>query len=108
MPPDACNRAVVAAESGLKNTIEHHSWQRLAGLASNKTGTRGLGPDLEQLFRGDLIGGVPVRNARCCGCGQDLEGDLDVLLELHALPVFDELLGASLNLERRVVILAIG
>jgi len=50
---------------------------------------------------------MPVCDARRRRAGQDLEGDLNVLLELHSLPVLDELRGAALNLERRVVVLAI-
>jgi hypothetical protein len=48
-----------------------------------------------------------VREAGVRIFGQDFEADLDVFLELHPFPVLNELLGAALDLERRVVVLAI-
>ena len=107
MPPDARLGAKAGGEGGLKHPVQHHSRQRIAFLASGKTRSGGLGPDLKKLFGRDLIGHVPVCKAEGRSVGQDVEADFDIFLELHALPVLNELLGAALDLERRVVVLDI-
>ena len=108
MPPDLTLLARVLLELRFQHTIEDHAWQGVAGLACHEIRTGGRSPDSKELFRGNLVGDVPVGGATPGSGAQHLVGNLHLVLELDALPVLGELGVTALNRERRVVILAVG
>jgi len=105
MPPETCLEAQAVGEGSLEHSVEGHPWQWVARLASRKASTGGFGPDLEEFLGCNLIGSVPVRNARACTAGQDLECEANVFLEFDPLPVLRQLSAPALHLERSVVVL---
>src|ERR1035437_2310813 len=107
VPPNVAFLAQAALEPGFEHSVEDHPRQGIACLACDQVGARGPGPDLEKLLGGHLVGNMPVGNAACRHGCKDLEGDLNLLLELDSAPVLGKLSMAALNGEWRVVVLAI-
>src|SRR5436190_17178665 len=108
MPPDLALLARIARELRFQHAVENHAWQRIARASCDDMGARRLGPNSEQLFRGDLVGDMPLRDTACGSRRQHFVGNSHVLLKLHATPVFGQLLMTALNGEGRVVVLAVG
>ena len=104
VPPDTAFRTQVTVEPDLQDSIQGHARQWTLGISRDDVRSGGRGPDLEQFLGGDLVRDMPMREAAARGGCEDVIGDVDIGLQLDALPVLCKLFVSALLSERCVAV----